>query len=205
MSKKNADSIISGAGWVGSLAQGIVKGLRGKGISDEEIRKLVSDEVETPIGKIVDVLAETLRKTANVFSVLVNYGRSVADLIAAGNYDWKDRDVNDRNFPTVRSGEARVDIILVHFNCYISTKDVLAELDKQGLRPAELPELLVFGATYPDLQRQFPIVALGSVWRGLDGFRCVPCLSGGDSERGLSLFWIGRDWVALCRFAAVRK
>ena len=205
MSKKNADAIISGAGWIGSLAQGIVKGLRSKGISDEEIRKLVSDEVETPIGKIVDVLAETLRKAANVFSVLVDYGRSVVDLVAAGKYDWKNDNVNDNNFPVSRRGTDSVEVHLVHFNRMISTQDALNELDRQGLKPADLHTLLSLGAKYPDLQREFPIVALGSVWRNRDGRRGVPCLDGHGSERDLCLYWIDSDWVEIYRFAAVRK
>ncbi len=205
MSKKNADSIVSGAGWIGSLAQGIVKGLRGKGISDEEIRKLVSDEVETPIGKIVEVLAETLRKATNVLSVLVDYGRSVADLVAAGNYDWKNSDVNDKNFPVSRRGTDTVDVTLVHFNRTISTENALTELDRMGLKPADLHTLLSLGEKYPELQREYPIVALGSVWQDRLGNRYVPYLFRNVSERGLHLVWVGHDWVEVCRFAAVRK
>jgi hypothetical protein len=205
MSKKDAGAIVSGAGWIGSLAQGIVKGLRSKGISDEEIRKLVSDEVETPIGKIVDVLAETLRKAANVFSVLVDYGRSVVDLVAAGKYDWKNDNVNDNNFPVSRRGTDSVEVHLVHFNRMISTQDALNELDRQGLKPADLHTLLSLGAKYPDLQREFPIVALGSVWRYRFGDRSVPYLYWRDSGRSLYLRWIDYFWREFCRFAAVRK
>jgi len=206
MSKKNADAIISGAGWIGSLAQGIVKGLRGKGISDEEIRKLVSDEVETPIGKIVEVLAETLRKAANVFSVLVDYGRSVADLVADGKYDWKNDDVNDKNFPDFRPRKGTVEVQLIHFNRVISTENVLNELDRQGLKAADLHTLLSLGAKYPDLQREFPIVALGSVWQNRNGGnRRVLCLLRDGSGRSLDLRWGVVDWCGVYRFAAVRK
>ncbi|KKR48343.1 MAG: hypothetical protein UT86_C0007G0022, partial [Candidatus Magasanikbacteria bacterium GW2011_GWC2_40_17] len=86
-----------------------------------------------------------------------------------------------------------------------STDEVLAEMDRHGLRPALYEELLAFGAKYPDEQRQFPIIALGSVWRGFGGRLRVAYLSRGGSERSLSLYWFGGDWNGFCRFLAVRK
>ena len=200
MSRKNADAIVSGACW-----KEIVRGLRAKGVSDEEIRKLVSGEAGASIEKIVDVLAEMIRKATNVFSVFVDYGRSVADLVAAGKYDWKSDNVNDKNFTASRLGADTVDVQLVHFNRIVSTEEALKELDNQGLRAIDLHELLSIGAKYPNLQREFPIVALGSVWQDRYGPRYVPYLDGLGSERDLHLSWVGDDWSELCRFAAVRK
>jgi hypothetical protein len=82
---------------------------------------------------------------------------------------------------------------------------VLKEFEARGLRAATLPELLAFGATYPEKQREFPIVALRSVWQNRDGLRCVPCLDRDGSKRMLGLRWLGRRWLDDCRFAAVRK
>jgi hypothetical protein len=49
------------------------------------------------------------------------------------------------------------------------------------------------------------VVALGSVWRGRDGNRCVPYLRRDGSGRRLILYWIEYDWYEIYRFAAVRK
>ena len=160
--------------------------------------------------------AEALRKVlrsmlvpntvnSNIYRLTVNYDQPVADAIAAGKYDWVNSDITQKSFPTNRTGKAEVEIEPVHFNRAVSTKEALAELDKSGLRPAELHELLSLGAEYPELQREFPIIGLGSVWQGSYGFRYCPCLDGGGLRRGLDLSWFEGDWRDVCRFAAVRK
>jgi len=93
----------------------------------------------------------------------------------------------------------------VHFDRSISSDDAIAELDKMGLRPAEAGELLAFRAKYPDVQREFPIVALGSVWRGLYGNRHVLVLRCRGGKRRANLYWFGDDWNDGCRFATVCK
>ncbi len=65
--------------------------------------------------------------------------------------------------------------------------------------------LLALGAEYPDLQKEFPIVALGSVWRDLGGRRLVAYLAYWRSKRSLGLRWVGLDWGGPCRFLAASK
>ena len=137
--------------------------------------------------------------------ISANYGMSVEDAVALGRYDWANSDIASKNFSTKRTGKANLTIELPHFNRTISTEGALRELDRMGMRSAELHELLAFGEKYPDVQREFPIVALGSVWRSRDGGRHVPCLSGGGSGRSLRLRWIVSGWNDVYRFAAVRK
>jgi hypothetical protein len=139
------------------------------------------------------------------YLVTVNYDLSVKDAITAGRYDWKNDNITAKNFRSLRTGKADLEIILVKFDDAVSSEDVLRELDKQGLRAAELPELLAFGEKYPDVQREFPVVALGSVWRYSDGLRFVPCLDRDASRRRLSRDWYGDRWHSFYRFAAVRK
>lgn len=141
----------------------------------------------------------------NTFRIQVDYDLSVEKAVKAGKYNWEDDDINDKNFPSKHSGSAEIDIQLIHFNKGMSSEDVLKELDKMGLRPAELPELLALGAKYPYEQRKYPIIALGSVWRDLDGDCDVSYLGGGGSERELYLIYFGHALSACCRFAAVGK
>lgn len=141
----------------------------------------------------------------NVFRVMINYDLSVEDAVKAGKYDWKDNNILSKNFPSKREGMIEAEIILVHFNCDMDSDDALRELNKQGLRPAELPELTAFGAKYPDVQRDFPIIALASVWQSPRGFRGVPYLCRDSGARFLSLFWFDSRWSSRCRFAALRK
>jgi len=138
------------------------------------------------------------------YVVTVNHDLSLAAMIRAGQYDWVNSDITSDHFP-IKDEEGTKDALeLVHFERYIESDDVLRELDRRGLRSATIEELLAFGAKYPELQRQFPIVALGSVWRRLDG-RFVPCLWSGAGKRYLGLSWFESGWSDRCRFLAVRK
>jgi hypothetical protein len=72
-------------------------------------------------------------------------------------------------------------------------------MDEIGYRPATLAEVLALRVA-----KQFPIVALGSVWQ-FPGGRRVPCLDWDGSERSLDLGWFESGWRVIYRFAAVRK
>ena len=139
-----------------------------------------------------------------IFSISVNYDLSVESLVAQGKYDWKSSYITSKNFSTTRKGEATLNLELVPLNQVLTSEEVIAELKKQGLRPAELHELLAFGAKYPDEQKKYLIVALGSVWRDWSGDRGVAYLYGGCDERGLSLHFFVRRWSVYRRFLAVR-
>lgn len=92
----------------------------------------------------------------------------------------------------------------VHMDRNASTDEVLAEMDRNGLQPALYEELLGFAEKYPDEQRKYPIVALGS-GTGVSGRRCVAYLWRDDDGRRLCLDWIASDWSDCYRFLAVRK
>jgi hypothetical protein len=138
-------------------------------------------------------------------SVPYNGASTIKELVANGRYDWSNDNITDRNFPQEKTGAEDVEIELVHLDRNISTDDALAELDKRGLRPANPAELLAFGATFPEVQREFPVIALGQYWRGPLGNRGVVCLDGSGGKRDADLHWFGLDWLRGCRFAGVRK
>lgn len=147
-----------------------------------------------------------VKKTVrDVYPVLVNYKMSLRDMVKAGDYDWPNADINAKNFPTMGSGKKKVGLQLIHLNEVFSSKDALVQIEDKGLRPANLAELLAFGAKYPEVQRNFPIIAFGSSHIDSDGVCYVPYLRRGKSKRRLSLRWLDRDWHKYCRFLAVRK
>jgi hypothetical protein len=140
------------------------------------------------------------------FKVTVDYGKSLAEMISAGRYDWTNQDITAEHFPTEGKGTVEVELQYVHLNRSATTAQVLAEMEKLGLRPATLPELLAFGAANPEEQRKYWIVALGSSWVDGDD-RGVPVLSGDDARRSLNLGWDGPQsgWGGDRRFLAARK
>lgn len=139
----------------------------------------------------------------------VDCGRTLEEMIAAGKYDWKNDDITSKNFPITGTGKDEWEFELVHPNRDISTTDAQKETAK-GSDPAnpwmdaKIEHLLAYGEAFPETQRKFPIVALGSVAE-VDGDRYVPYLREDASERDLSLRWIGRAWNSRFRFLRVRK
>ena len=136
--------------------------------------------------------------------VVVDYSRTLGQMIEAGHYNYADKSITPKNFPLTGEGQVELDLCLVHFNRDITSEAAMKELEKMGMRPATLPELLALGEKYPEEQRQYPMIALGSVWRSPHGDRSVPCLGGWRGGRLLSLRWFGGGWIADCRFLAVR-
>jgi hypothetical protein len=147
----------------------------------------------------------------NTWVIPVNYERSIEDGIAAGRYDSKDGDITEEHFPPSEHEAGKKEQV---FTLYRSGKDtdfdwVIAQMKKDGQRPATLRELLAFGETNPEVQRGFAIIALGSVWAHRINRRLVLCLDKYYSGRGLSLEWLANwrrhDWPGSCRFLVVGK
>jgi len=142
-----------------------------------------------------------------IFQILVDYTLSFPELIALGNYD----DVSELityevNFPT-EVGKISQSAELIHFGRRISSDDAITEVTqvKPGYRHANIWELLSFGAEYPELQREFAIVALGTTWITA---RClaVSLLSRGEhSERRVGIAHFSGTWGSNIRFLVVRN
>ena len=145
------------------------------------------------------------KPAAGVYPVVIDYGKTVEQMKKDGRYNWSNDNINSRNFTVSGTGVVTANLELVHLNRVVSSEDVLAYMESNGLRAATVEELLMFGVTYPDIQRDFPIICLGSSWVGPDGSRLVPYLFRGGSVRKLDLGWFGDGWGAGCRFLAVRK
>jgi hypothetical protein len=84
-----------------------------------------------------------------------------------------------------------------------TTEEVLSEIAKRGLRPAQYVELLGFAEKYPDEQRKFSIVALGSTSYTRGAVR-VPYLRYGNGF-GLGMRLLSSHWRDADRFLAVRE
>ncbi|MFA4937139.1 MAG: hypothetical protein WC575_02520 [Patescibacteria group bacterium] len=156
---------------------------------------------------------EGLRKAKQIaetgVTVSVNYDLSTAEAVLAGKYDGVDPTITDENFPATRQGKAEVYIIPVLFNdpsLFPTIKDVIAELVKRNLRPAELPELLAFGARFPDIQRGYSVAGLGTMSRQQDGSKRVCFLWATTTRRYIGLEKINDKsrWYRNTLFVAVK-
>lgn len=122
---------------------------------------------------------------------------SLAFLIKGRKFDWVNENITVKNFPPQ---EVSTDFKLYHFGRYISSEAAIEEMKKDGYKPANIYELLL----WPDWNGKDWVVALGSVCK-VDGNRYVACLLGDDSGRRLYLLWFDGDWGGSYRCLAVRN
>jgi len=208
--KKEVEAIVAAMGVFMSFITILVELVKKLGGSAEDIYFLATPSGKEKMAAIASIIVGKAKDVVEkvekiIYAIIVDYGTSLEDMVKLGKYDYANDNITTKNFPTKRSGKVDIVIELVPFGRNISSEDAIKELDKMGLRAAEPHELLAFGAKYPDVQREFPIVALGSVWRGWDDDRSVVCLIRGDTKRSAVLRGFVGDWVGYWRFAAVRK
>jgi len=102
--------------------------------------------------------------TSGEIILSVDYSKTLDLAIADGKYDRVDSAISVKNFPVVSGIKVAIFTSLFQFvDGDISSEDVIKEMDRRGFRPATLMELLALGETHPELQRQFPIIALGTI------------------------------------------
>ena len=190
---------------VSAVLQSVIDRAKVRGISEDDISRVVAGQGDRLLEKFVDVMSNTARNPRESFPTAVNYDLSVEDAIAAGDYRAVNGSITSRTFSSVRHGQAELQINLIRFDRRMTSEEVLRELEKEDLRAVELPELLAFGATHPDVQRQFSVVGLGSVWHDRKGYRNVPCLYAASEGRYLDLHWWDDAWYSYSRFAVVPK
>lgn len=139
------------------------------------------------------------------YPITVNYDLSLAAMVGAGQYNWVHLDITEKNFPVSKKGIQNVTIEVIQFDRAVRSEEVLPQLDRRGLRPATIEELLALGAKYPEMQQRFSIAAFGSIWKHPPQDPYVPYLFWNRSEgRFLSFCDIKCGWQD-SRFAAVRR
>ena len=114
-----------------------------------------------------------------IYPITVRYGRGNREnLIREGKYDevghllhqpiWErilcDENGTTRFHRAVEGGEVKLSgEIYNHSGIQIGFNGINSFLHSKKLRAADVEEILSFGSQYPELQREFPIVAVGGV------------------------------------------
>jgi hypothetical protein len=127
------------------------------------------------------------------------------EMVRAGEYNYANEYITTANFPITSRGPRK--LYLVHFKKDMESEQVEAAVAAMGDKElAKTEDLLAVGAhpKHKELQREFPIVCLGSS-AVLGGPRSVPALSRWDVRRGLSLRCYDGRWSGRCRFLLVGK
>jgi hypothetical protein len=139
--------------------------------------------------------------SAKTWTVTVDGRQTFAQMIEAGAYDHVNSQITEASFPVDPGDVAARELILLCLGEVSSTDMVLHELDNLGLRSGRIEDLLAFGATYPETQRTFPIVALGSIETS---YRRRPFLWGSPRVRHLDLRFDEKIWGGNIRFLTLR-
>jgi len=185
------------------IVAAIVPAVVGQGGKAEDVDLIAEDD-----DLCQRVASAVVEYAKNIFHLVVDYTPSLSDLIALGGFDWVNPDITAEHFSAKGKGKQKVKVELWHPNKYFSNGDeVIAELKtaKPGYRFATLWELLTLAIAQPDLQRQFPIAALGSIWLLAAGGRLFVYLYRGGFERFLHLSRLEVDFDDSWRFAVVRE
>jgi len=164
-------------------------------------------EIVTKLG-VANALARIVRYyialLGDVYIVTVDYNLPPEKMIAECVCDYVNPNITPANFSITGEGQSNEEIFLLHFDCDMSSAAAIKEMHELGLEPARLEHALAFEKKFPDKQREFSIIFLGS--HGLiNGYLDVPCLRKGGSKRGLNLRDFYCYWDRYHRFAAVRK
>jgi hypothetical protein len=150
---------------------------------------------------------DTAQTLTDQLHLTVDYGQSLEVMTTAGHYDWTNGDITVQRYPMEGASTVQVDAKLFQFDRNISSENVVEAIKTADPEnpwvPAAIEHLLAFGASGPDEQRRYAIVALGSVAE-IHGERFVPYLDVDDRSRLLNLYWWDDVWNGVVRFLAVR-
>jgi hypothetical protein len=98
------------------------------------------------------------------FTISVNYDLSLEEMIRAGKYNRIDTSIKEKVAPLKKTGTIETELNLIRFGSNMSNAKIFKMFEKYNLRPANIHELLAFGAKYPNKQKIRPIVAIGLIW-----------------------------------------
>lgn len=126
------------------------------------------------------------------------------DRITRGNYGWRNSDLTEKRFPVTAEQVGDWEWKLFHFDRDISSEEDIRLMKEDGYDAGQIGHILTFGEKYPEEQRKYPIIGLGSVAR-VSLRRRVPGLWVGDGRRELGLDWFGNAWGRSYRFLGVRR
>lgn len=197
--------------------QSLLRLMDDKGMTDLQFTKILSSGI---LADVFDPNADLGNREAvrialrldtgvpDVFHLTVDYRQSFEQMVAAGHYDWFNTNITAERFPIVGEGVVEFEARYFRLNRNISSDDAVKEIESADTgnpwMPAKIEHTLSHGKTFPEEQRKFPIVGLGSVAE-VSGSRHVPYLYEGGSKRGLYLDWWNDVWDPAYRFLAVRK
>jgi hypothetical protein len=144
-------------------------------------------------------------RIAAAYWITTGDGRSTEELVEAGDYGYAHSCVTSENFPVRSRRAARREVVLLAFDGEVTSVDAIAAAARLDLARPGHEDALQFGAQFPDVQREWPVVFLHEPWFGFFGRWDVLCLWCNAGRRELGLEDFDAVWTSTYRFAFVRS
>ena len=136
--------------------------------------------------------------------IRVGDGRTTEALVDAGGYGYAHSCLTSEVFPVRPTVQREREIALLDFDHEVTAADAISQATRRGLTRPVYEDALYFGATWPEAQREGPIVFLHEPWFGYFGRWDVICLWENAGRREIGLDGFEDGWRAGYRFAFVR-
>ncbi len=94
------------------------------------------------------------------YPLVVDFSKSFDQMVADGEYEFIANHVAPFAWTSDGESSVRRTCVLLQFKNEVASESVDLYMRRRGLRPATSRELLAFGAAYPQLEQQNPIVSL---------------------------------------------
>lgn len=147
----------------------------------------------------------------NNFVIDPDYSQLLEKYIKLCSFDALHPDISPKNFPVISRENKITEIQTLYSSEPIALLNLVQEMDKLSLRPAELIELLMLLIQHPGISLQFPLIAAGSGSKHCGDYT-IPYAIERQGKRSL---WLSQaaGWEVrtkepfrpFCRFAAVTK
>ncbi|MFA7049735.1 MAG: hypothetical protein WC164_01325 [Patescibacteria group bacterium] len=171
----------------------------------------LAEEKNLSLKKIIEII-DFSQKTGPIFdsfaqfSLPINKEKSLSDLLRDGKYNLIGNRIDSMNLEKTKKKIVELKIFDLR---QLKPRDSSSEticltMKDQGFKASNFLELLHLGAIYPDLQRRFPIVALGSICIAAQGRIGVPYLTIRDYQRMISLNFFNYSWKPQYKFLGTK-
>lgn len=179
------------------------------GVGRDDLKKFrtASSEVQSHIAHIFKtadtcIAISSTNTGEQKFIVSVDYDQTIEQMVETGKYAWANTDVYKCQLEG--DGVVRYECKLFHYRRRYSKK-MIEKMMSVGWEPAKVEHLLSFGATYPNVQTEHSIVALGSVTKIADSGRVLHLDYNGHKERGIHASGLDVVMREDYRYLGVRK